>query len=125
MLKQTKHMDYLIIDHFILSSVDKKWLITVTNTNHNMIKYLEQGFEFEPWVANCVENFEHSNYTLEEFQSIIKDKKKFEAEYFKNQHNDDKLELLLFSELCYLSSLNNKSDKRFWYLIEAIKENNL
>lgn len=110
---------------FHLSSVDKKWLITVTNTNHNMIKYLEQGFEFEPWVANCVENFEHSNYKLDEFQSIIKDKKKFEAEYFKNQHNDDILELLLFSELCYLSSLNNKSDKRFWYLIEAIKENNL
>lgn len=33
------------------------------------------------------------------------------------------LELLLFAELCYLSSLNDKSDKRFCYLIEAIKEN--
>lgn len=33
------------------------------------------------------------------------------------------VELLLFAELCYLSSLNDKSDKRFWHLIEAIKEN--
>ncbi len=110
---------------FSISNDDKEWLLSATFADENMIKYLEQGFEFEPWVANCVENFEHSNYSLDEFQTIIKNKHKFESEYFKNQRNDDKLELLLFSELCYLSSLNNKSDKRFWYLIEAIKENDL
>lgn len=30
---------------------------------------------------------------------------------------------LLFAEICYLNLLNDKSDKRFWYLIEVIKEN--
>ena len=110
---------------FSLTNNDKEWLLSATFADENVIKYLEQGLEFEPWVANCVENFEHSNYNLDEFQTIIKNKHKFEAEYFRNQHNDDKLELLLFAELCYLSSLNNKSDKRFWYLIEAIKENNM
>lgn len=110
---------------FSIANNDKKWLLSIAEIDENIIKYLEQGFEFEPWVANCVENFEHSNYSLDEFQTIIKNKHKFESEYFKNQRNDDKLELLLFSELCYLSSLNNKSDKRFWYLIEAIKENDL
>ena len=108
---------------FYINNTDKKWLITITNINHKMIKYLEQGFEFEPWVANCVENFEHSSYTLEEFQTIIKNKHKFETEYLKNQNVENVCELLLFTELCYLSSLNNKSDKRFWYIIETIKEN--
>ena len=105
---------------FSIANNDKKWLLSIAEIDENIIKYLEQGFEFEPWVANCVENFEHSNYSLDEFQTIIKNKHKFESEYFKNQRNDDKLELLLFSELCYLSSLNNKSDKRFWYNFKLI-----
>ena len=31
--------------------------------------------------------------------------------------------MFLFSEICYLASLNNPSDDRYWYLLEALKEN--
>ena len=41
----------------------------------------------------------------------------------KNGMNMGLLEMLLFSEICYLTSKNESSDDRWWYLLEALKEN--
>ncbi|MBO5141483.1 MAG: hypothetical protein J6C46_00510 [Clostridia bacterium] len=90
----------------------------------NLIKELQKNsLEFEAWLANCVENFEISKYSLQEFKSIIENKDLFEKNITKIRHNDSILELFLFAELCYLSSKNNNEDKRYWYLIEVLKEN--
>jgi hypothetical protein len=29
----------------------------------------------------------------------------------------------MFAQICYIASKNNPADDRYWYLIEAIKEN--
>lgn len=45
----------------------------------NLIKELQKNsLEFEAWLANCVENFEISKYSLQEFKSIIENKDLFE-----------------------------------------------
>jgi len=31
--------------------------------------------------------------------------------------------MYIFGEVCYLSSLNDNKDDRYWYLIEVLKEN--
>lgn len=90
----------------------------------NLIKELQKNsLEFEAWLANCVENFEISKYSLQEFKSIIENKDLFEKNINRIKRHDNILELFLFTELCYLSSKNNSEDKRYWYLIEVLKEN--
>lgn len=90
----------------------------------NLIKELQKNsLEFEAWLANCVENFEISKYSLQEFKSIIENKDLFEKNINRIKRRDNILELFLFSELCYLSSKNNSEDKRYWYLSEVLKEN--
>lgn len=90
----------------------------------NLIKELQKNsLEFEAWLANCVENFELSKYSLQKFKSIIENKDLFEENIIQIKHYDNILELFLFAELCYLSSKNNKEDKRYWYLMEVLKEN--
>lgn len=90
----------------------------------DLIKELQKNsLEFEAWLANCVENFEISKYSLQEFKSIIENKDLFEKNINRIKRRDNILELFLFAELCYLSSKNNSEDKRYWYLIEVLKEN--
>lgn len=90
----------------------------------NLIKELQKNsLEFEAWLANCVENFEISKYSLQESKSIIENKDLFEKNINRIKRRDNILELFLFSELCYLSSKNNSEDKRYWYLSEVLKEN--
>ena len=111
---------------FTLTKEDQHWFsdISIDYQMLNLIEELQQNsLEFEAWLANCVENFEISNYSLQEFKTIIENKNLFESNLNKIKHNDNILELFLFAELCYISSKNNKKDKRYWYLIEALKEN--
>ena len=90
----------------------------------DLIKELQKNsLEFEAWLANCVENFEISKYSLQEFKSIIENKDLFEKNINRIKRRDNILELFLFAELCYLSSKNNSEDKHYWYLIEVLKEN--
>lgn len=109
---------------FCFLKEDKKWLENVLPNIqlNNKLTYLEQGVEFEPWIANCVEEFEKQKYELSSFIEIIKNKQKFKDE-LKLTSDTEKQELLLFAELCYLSFKYDKNDGRFYYLIEAIKEN--
>lgn len=84
-------------------------------------EYLLNGYEFEAWVANTCEEFEDSELTINEFKDIIENFDKFKNTF--EISDNDKQEMYLFSEICYLSYLNNKNDDRYWYLIEALKEN--
>ena len=54
---------------------------------------------------------------------IIEDKQKFTDTIQSIDNNDNKE--FIFCEICFLSYKNDNSDKRYWYLIEAIKENKL
>ena len=84
-------------------------------------EYLLNGYEFEAWVANTCEEFEDSELTINEFKDIIENFDKFKNTF--EISDNDKQEMYLFGEICYLSYLNNKNDDRYWYLIEALKEN--
>lgn len=97
-------------------------LMDISNVEFEQIfEYLLKGSEFEAWVANTCEELEDSNLTLTEYKDIIEN-----FEWFKQMFetsNDNKKEMFLFGEICYLSYLNDKNDDRYWYLIEALKEN--
>lgn len=84
-------------------------------------EYVLCGKEFEAWVANTVEEFENSGLTTDEFKNIIENKKLFKNIF--NSVDTDKQEMFLFGEICYFSSLNDKTDDRYWYLLEAMKNN--
>lgn len=84
-------------------------------------KYLLDEYEFEPWVANTVEEFTYSGISLEEYIKIIKDTQLF-VDTINNEQNQGKCEMFIFGELCYIAS--NRKDENYWYyLIEALKEN--
>jgi hypothetical protein len=84
-------------------------------------KYLLDEYEFEPWVANTVEEFTYSGISLEEYIKIIKDTQLF-VDTINNEQNQGKREMFIFGELCYITS--NRKDENYWYyLIEALKEN--
>lgn len=97
-------------------------LMNISNVEFEQIfEYLLKGSEFEVWVANTCEEFEDSDLTLTEYKDIIEN-----FEWFKQMFetsDDNKKEMFLFGEICYLSYLNDKNDDRYWYLIEALKEN--
>lgn len=86
----------------------------------NIFEYLLKGVEFEAWVANTCEEFEDSKITINEFKDIIENFEKFKHAFKVSDNN--KQEMYLFGEICYLVSLNGNDD-RYWYLIEALKEN--
>ena len=97
-------------------------LMKITNNDFkHTFEYLLNGSEFEAWVANTCEEFEDSDLTINEFKDIIENFDKFK--YVFKISDNDKQEMYLFGEICYLSYLNNKNDDRYWYLIEALKEN--
>lgn len=112
---------------FNLTNKQLKVLSSITGLDENDFKkefeYLLNGNEFEAWVANACEDFEILNLSLNEFKKIIESDNNFNMIYLTCKDEVDLQELLLFGRLCYLSSLNNKNDDRYWYLIEAIKEN--
>ena len=87
----------------------------------NDFEYVLNGREFEAWVANTCEEFEDSKLTIEQFKDIIENFDKFKNTI--NVVDNDKQEMFIFGEICYLSSLNDNKDNRYWYLIEALKEN--
>lgn len=86
----------------------------------NIFEYLLKGVEFEAWVANTCEEFEDSKLTINKFKDIIENFEKFK--YVFKVSDNNKQEMYLFGEICYLASLNGNDD-RYWYLIEALKEN--
>lgn len=86
-------------------------------------EYLLSGREFEAWVANTVEEFENSGLTIDEFNKTIENKNLFKNTV--NSVDTDKQEMYIFGEICYFSSLNDKTDDRYWYLLEAMKNNNV
>jgi len=110
---------------FNLTNEQSKWLSKYADDIKKVYNYLLNGREFEAWVANTCEEFEDSNLTIEQFKDIIENKSKFELSINNaiNSYNIGKEEMLIFSEICYLSSLNDNKDDRYWYLIEALKEN--
>lgn len=105
---------------------DKKILNSCLNYNENddaiyienSIQYVLNSIEFQAWCVNSDENFEYLN--LQQFKSIIKNKNIFKSQFLTTT-NQYYLELLMFTQIYYLASLNNPSDDRYWYLIEYIK----
>lgn len=112
---------------FNLTNEQIKWLAKYIKDIKQTYNYLLNGREFEAWVANTCEEFEKSKLTIKQFKNIIENKLEFEININKaiNSYNIGKEEMLIFSEICYLNSLNNNKDDRYWYLIEALKENKL
>lgn len=109
---------------FNLTDVQVKWLSTYFSDVENIFNYFyDNEDEFEAWVANTCEEFKESGWTLNYFEEIIKNKDKLDYILKKNSMNIGLLEMLLFSEICYLTSKNDPSDDRWWYLLEALKEN--
>lgn len=55
---------------FDISDNDLKWLYDVLEDIDlcDVVKYLQNGIEFEPWVANSVEEFENLNYSFDMFK---------------------------------------------------------
>lgn len=109
---------------------DKKFLNSCLNYNENddttyienSIQYVLNSIEFQAWCANSVENFEYLNLNLQQFETTIKNKNIFKSQFLTTT-NQYYRELLMFTQICYLASLNNPSDDRYWYLIECIKQN--
>ena len=100
-----------------LHPLDKMFLLNL-NVNE---EYLLNEYEFEPWVANTIEEFIDSNLTVEEYENIIKSRDLF-IEAITNAQNQGKYEMFVFGQLCYLAS-KRKNDDYWYYLIEAMKEN--
>lgn len=91
----------------------------------NLISYILNGFQFQPWCANIVQNFEYLNLDLIQFKNNIENFELFKDICFKNIQNEILIQLYLFVEICYLASLDNPADDRYWYIIQTIKENSL
>ena len=120
-LNVQKNTTYGIFDNmrFQLNFQDKIFLLSIVDkdTIFNML----QGLQFQPWVANVCQTFLKYNLNISWYQNTIKNKNLFKKQ-FKNAINEDIEQILIFGEICYLTSKNNKDD-RYWYLIQAIKEN--
>jgi hypothetical protein len=100
-----------------LHMLDKMFLLNL-NVDED---YLLDEYEFEPWVANTIEEFIDSNLTIEEYENIIKNRDLF-SEAIKQVKTRGKYEMFVFGQLCYLAS-QRKNDDYWYYLIEAMKEN--
>lgn len=95
---------------FLLSIIDKDTVLTMLD-----------GLQFEPWIANVCQTFIKYNLSLNWYQKILQNKELFKKQ-FKYTQNQDIEEILIFGQICYLTSKNGIDD-RYWYLIQAIKEN--
>lgn len=92
----------------------------------NTFDYVLNSIEFQAWCANAVENFEYLNLDLLKFKKLVENQnefKKYTNNLLLNEFSQYQLELLMFAQICYIASKNNPADDRYWYLIEAIKEN--
>ena len=76
--------------------------------------------EFEAWTANLCEVACMENISPESLRETVESRAKFEAVF--RRANSDLKEVLLFAQFCRLSSKNDPSDDRWWYLLEALKE---
>ena len=109
---------------FNLTDEQVKWLSKYFGDIEETFNYFyDNENEFEAWTANTCEEFEETNWSIDWFEEVIQDKDKFSDMIIKNSSNKGLIEMLLFSEICYLTSMNDPSDDRWWYLIEALKEN--
>ena len=95
---------------FLLNIIDKDTVLTMLN-----------GLQFEPWIANVCQTFIKYNLSLNQYQKILQNKELFKKQ-FKYTQNQNIEEILIFGQICYLTSKNDTND-RYWYLIQAIKEN--
>ena len=83
--------------------------------------YLLSEYEFEPWVANTIEEFYRTGLTVDEYKKIIEDNSLF-IDKLKNIKSQGEYEMFVFGMVCYIAS--KRSYKSYWYyLIEAMKEN--
>ena len=82
--------------------------------------YLLSEYEFEPWVANTVEEFSQSSLKVNEYKNIIENQHLF-IDAINHTKNQGEYEMLVFGMACYIAS--KRSYKSYWYyLIEAMKE---
>ena len=109
----------------ILTKEDIQFLNKSLNTNNieNNAKYMLEEMQFQAWCANAIQVFQFFNLNLQKFKSIIQNKNSFKSNILKM--NEQIRQLYIFAEICYLASLNNPADDRYWYLIQAIKQNKL
>ena len=108
---------------FILTNQQQKIINLLMSAD--FINYIASGVEFDPWVANTVEEFYQTSMTIEEFENQLKDFNKMVEHIELSVKRPGIREMWQFAWLCYLSSENDPTDKRYWYLIEAIKQNKI
>lgn len=108
---------------FSLTQQEKQFLYTVVKPSD--IDYLAQGVEFDPWVANTVEMFQQMKLKLDYFENVLQNQNEIKLKLQISNFKPEVFDMWLFSYLCYLTSKNDSEDKRYWYLIEAIKSNTI
>lgn len=82
--------------------------------------YLLSEYEFEPWVANTVEEFSQSSLKVNEYKNIIENQHLF-IDAINHTKNQGEYEMLVFGMVCYIAS-KRKYESYWYYLIEAMKE---
>ena len=82
--------------------------------------YLLSEYEFEPWVANTVEEFSQSSLKVNEYKNIIENQNLF-IDAINHTKNQGEYEMLVFGMACYIAS-KRKYESYWYYLIEAMKE---
>ena len=84
-------------------------------------EYLLSEYEFEPWVANTIEEFSQSSLDVNEYKNIIENQDLF-IDAINHTKNQGEYEMLVFGMICYIAS-ERKYESYWYYLIEAMKEN--
>lgn len=104
---------------FILNKEQFEWLMSVmpTKTIKRTMFFIKCNIAFEIWLEYVIEYI-----SLPNIITIVKDQKLFKKELNKVKKKYTEYETLLFSELCYLSSLNNKLDTRFQMLENKLND---
>lgn len=83
--------------------------------------YLLSEYEFEPWVANTIEEFSKSSFDVNEYKNIIENQNLF-IDIINHVKNQGEYEMFVFGMICYIAS-KRKYESYWYYLIEAMKEN--
>ncbi len=104
---------------FILTKEQSEWLISVipSKTIKRTMFFIKCNIAFEIWLEYITEYI-----SLPNIITIVKDRKLFKKELNKVKKSCTEYEMLLFAELCYLSSLNNKLDTRFQILENKLND---
>lgn len=84
-------------------------------------EYLLSEYEFEPWVANTIEELSQSSLNVNEYKNIIENQDLF-IDAINHTKNQGEYEMLVFGMVCYIAS-KRKYESYWYYLIEAMKEN--